>query len=100
MKQRAAAAETPRNPNYYLIINEFKAELGENREKISRLLSSNDKASCCDVELTFNVYIFYGWSENFHVKTLKITKKKKEKKTTFSCSNGIFMRPWKVAAAH
>lgn len=25
MEQRAA--ETPRNPNYYLVINEFKAEL-------------------------------------------------------------------------
>lgn len=42
---------TPYNPNYYLIINEFKAKL-----RLKRTLS----ASCCDVELTFNVYIFYG----------------------------------------
>lgn len=44
--------EAPRNPNYYLIINEFKVVVG------GQFLSARRYNECFDIDLTFNVYIF------------------------------------------
>lgn len=59
--------ETPHNPNYYLVINEFKATT--RRKLFFRLVSDDDKTSCYDVELTFSVYIFHGGErEHFYAR--------------------------------
>lgn len=74
--KRENEGKTPHNPNYYLIINEFKAGAWE------RIIFSPFIRRCCfNVELTFNVYIFYGGGNE-------------DEKIIISRSNGIFMRPW------
>lgn len=65
--------KTPHNPNYYLVINEFKT-----LRKISRLRLLSDimikrSESCCDVELTFSVYISFS-RQRFYARAGKFTR--------------------------
>lgn len=73
--------ETPHNPNYYLVINEFKARAGGGKLLLAALL--HQTGSVVTFELTFSVYSFYG------LEKIKI-KKSWKRKTIFTLERKIY----------